>query len=151
VRLIHWFPAAALAIAAMRPLGAPAPQDCDITWDDGANRELRLRLAAENGTPTIRELAVRARGGVWRTLVAGAHPEFRIVSGVRRMSNQQMVPLRELGVALTDEIVEAKKWDAFWDAPLDLKPPPAGRGGAEFSGNPPPPQGVAAQPGLPRR
>ena len=47
-------------------------------------------------------------------------PEYRIVSGLRRMTNQQMVPLRGLSVPLTSEIVDKYKWDAFWDAPLDL-------------------------------
>ncbi|HBD99244.1 MAG TPA: hypothetical protein DC060_13715 [Gemmatimonadetes bacterium] len=35
------------------------------------------------------------------------------------------------------------KWDVFWDAPLDLREPPR-------MGNPPPIEGVADQPGLPR-
>jgi hypothetical protein len=67
------------------------------------------------------------------------------MSGLRRMSNQQMQPLRGLGVELTSEIVDKYRWDPFWDAPLDLSPP-SGRGG-----NPPPAAGVANQPGLPRK
>jgi hypothetical protein len=61
------------------------------------------------------------------------------------MTNQQLEPLRGLKVELTPEIVAKYKWDAFWDAPLNLDPPPA-RGG-----NPLPAAGVANQPGLPRK
>ena len=143
--------AAALAIAAALPLRGAIRTECDVAWGGGGDRELRLRLAVDRGAPVIRELAIRARGGAWRTLAAEARPEFRVASGFRRMSNQQMQPLRELGVELTPAIVDAKKWDAFWDAPLDLSAPARGRGGAEFSGNPPPAQGIAGQPGLPRK
>jgi hypothetical protein len=130
---------------------AAATGDCDVTWDGAGDRELRLRLAVEGGAPVVRELATRARGGAWRTLAADVRPEFRVVSGLRRMSNQQMQPLRELGVEVTPAVVAEKKWDAFWDAPLDLSAPARGRGGAEFTGNPPPAQGIAGQPGLPRQ
>lgn len=115
-----------------------------LTWDAESGREVRLRLINERGTPTIQDLAVRRRGGAWSTVVAHATPEFRVVTGVRRMSNQQITPLRNLGVEITPEIIDAKKWDAFWDAPLDLSPPGAG-------GNPPPAQGIANQAGLPRK
>ncbi len=61
------------------------------------------------------------------------------------MSNQQMTPLRGLGVELTDDIVDRFRWEPFWDAPLELSEP-TGR-----QGNPPPAAGVANQPGLPRK
>jgi hypothetical protein len=116
-----------------------------VTWDGVRDRTVRLRLAIDAGTPTIRELAIRRNGSAWTTLAANAQPEFRVVSGFRRMSNQQLQPLNGLGVAMTPAIVDEKKWDAFWDAPLDLNPQ-MGRGG-----NPPPAAGVANQPGLPRK
>jgi len=47
-------------------------------------------------------------------------------------------------VAITPAIIDEHKWDAFWDAPLNLGP--SGRGG-----NPPPADGIANQPGLPRK
>jgi hypothetical protein len=83
-----------------------------------------------------------------------------------------------LNVPLTTEIVDKYKWEAFWDAPLDLSTPasrgagvggrgggagrgegPGGRGGGAVApggggrggGNPPPADGVAHQPGLPRK
>jgi hypothetical protein len=116
-----------------------------LTWDGDSDHTLRMRLVVDNATPTVRELSIRRKGAGWTTLVAGAQPEFRIVSGFRRMSNQQMQPLVGLGVAITPAIIDAHKWDAFWDAPLDLNPQPA-RGG-----NPPPAAGIANQPGLPRK
>ena len=61
------------------------------------------------------------------------------------MSNQQIQPLVGLNVPITPAIIDEHKWDAFWDAPLDLNPQPA-RGG-----NPPPAAGIANQPGLPRK
>ena len=70
---------------------------------------------------------------------------FRVVAGFRRMSNQQIQPLRGLKRSITPEIIDEHRWDAFWDAPLDLNPQPA-RGG-----NPPPAAGIANQPGLPRK
>jgi hypothetical protein len=115
-----------------------------LAWDAERDRGVRMRLAIDGGIPTIRELAVRRSGGAWAVLAANAQPEFRVVSGFRRMSNQQIQPLTGLGVAITPAIVDEHKWDAFWDAPLDLNPQ-VGRGG-----NPPPAAGVANQPGLPR-
>ena len=116
-----------------------------LTWDGDKNQELRLRFAIDGGTPTIRELAVRRKGSQWATLASNVTADYRVVSGVRRMSNQQMSPLRGLGVELTPAIVDKYRWDPFWDAPLDLSEP-GGRGG-----NPPPAEGVANQPGLPRK
>jgi hypothetical protein len=117
-----------------------------LSWQGDGDRELRLTLTIESGTPTIGELAVRRKGGAWATIASRVTPEFRIVSGFRRMSNQQLQPLRGLNVEITPQIIDEKKWDAFWDAPLDLNPE-AGRG---RGGNPPPAAGIAGQPGLPR-
>ena len=116
-----------------------------VNWTGDTDRDVRLLLTIDAGTPTIRELSVRRKGAAWKTLAANAQPEFRIVSGFRRMSNQQLQPLTGLGVPITPAIVDEHKWDAFWDAPLDLNPQ-VGRGG-----NPPPAAGVANQPGLPRK
>src|SRR4051812_40147096 len=63
-----------------------------VTWDGARNQQLRLRFEISGGTPTIRELAIRRSGGAWATLASNVTPEFRIVSGMRRMSNQQMQP-----------------------------------------------------------
>ena len=62
------------------------------------------------------------------------------------MSNQQdPAAAAGLKVPITPEIIDEHKWDAFWDAPLDLNPQP-GR-----EANPPPAAGIANQPGLPRK
>src|SRR5207244_7054937 len=113
-------------LAGYKPLAGltavSAANTLTLAWDGDRNQELRMRLTVEGGTPTIRELAVRRKGGAWAVLATGATPEFRVVSGVRRMSNQQMQPLRGLNVPITAEIVDRHKWDAFWDAPLSLGP-----------------------------
>jgi hypothetical protein len=115
-----------------------------VTWDGDGGQELRLRFGIAGGTPTIQELALRRGGGAWSVLAAGVTPELRIVSGLRRISNQQLVPLRGLGVELTKEIVDQYRWEPFWDAPLDLAETSRGN-------NPPPAVGVANSPGLPRK
>ena len=61
-----------------------------LAWDGDRDEQLRLRLAIDQGTPTIREMAVRSKGGQWSTLGANLKPEYRIVSGLRRMTNQQL-------------------------------------------------------------
>ena len=127
-------------------VAANASDGLRLLWDGEKDQQLRLRLAIDGGTPTIRDLSVRSKNGDWATLATNVTPEYRVVSGIRRMTNQQLEPLVGLKVELTPEIVDKYKWDAFWDAPLNLGPAPA-RGG----GNPPPAAGVANQPGLPRK
>ena len=103
-----------------------------LTWEGNRQQEVRLLLSLVRGVPTIREVAVRTRGGAWATVASGLTPEFRIASGIRRMSNQQIQPLDELKVPITPEILEKERWDAFWDAPLYIG------GTARQGGNPPP-------------
>src|SRR5258708_4033314 len=50
----------------------------------------------------------------------GLTPEFEVPTGVRRLSEQQAGPLRDLKVAITPEVIEKEKWNAFWDAPLQV-------------------------------
>jgi hypothetical protein len=91
-----------------------------LEWN-GENREpLRAGFTIEAGIPVVRELAARNAKGEWLVLGRDLKPEFDVTSGVRRLSEQQMAPLRELGVALTPEVVEQEKWIAFWDAPLSI-------------------------------
>ena len=128
---------------------ASEPGGVTVTWDGAKEgdsaEELRLRLTINGTTPTIRELAARPKGGAWSIVASNVTPEFRVVSGFRRMSSQQLAPLGGLGVEITPAIVDADKWDAFWDAPLNLNEPP------RTGGNPPPGAGIANQPGLPRK
>src|SRR5579883_694704 len=91
-----------------------------LEWT-GENREaLRAAFAIEAGAPVVRELAARNAKGVWTVLGRDLKPEFDVTSGIRRLSEQQMAPLRELGIKLTPDVVEREKWNAFWDAPLSI-------------------------------
>ena len=114
-----------------------------VEWEGASDERLRLRLGVVDRAPVITQLAIREGQSDWTTVLTDARLEFRIVEGRRRITNQQLAPLRSLGVELTEEIVDLHKWDAFWDAPLDLRESIPG-------GNPPPQEGVAGQPGLPR-
>lgn len=91
-----------------------------VSWHGDAGSEVRLRFGIEAGTPTIRELAVR-KGGPWSVLATNVTPEFRVVSGVRRVTQQQTQPLEQLGVQLTPAVLDRIKWEAFWDAPLYIE------------------------------
>src|SRR5262245_36416921 len=105
-------------------LTAAAANDAlTVTWEGDRNQELRLRFGITGGAPTIQELAVRRGSGSWGVLATNASPDFRVVSGLRRMSSQQIAPLRGLNVDLTNEIVDRFRWEPFWDAPLDMTPP----------------------------
>lgn len=128
-----------------------------LTWTGERQQEIRATFGLDGGAPVIRRLELRRGNARWTQLASELHPEYRVVVGVRRMSNQQMAPLRQLNVEITPEIIERYKWDAFWDAPFDLG---GGRAAATatttgapagFSGNPPPAAGIAGQPGLPRK
>src|SRR4029077_14588216 len=127
---------------------ASAPSGVALTWD-GEGERLRLRLRIDAGTPTIDELAVQARStsrsAPWQVVLSGARPEFSVVTGLRRLTNQQLDPLAGLGIPITPALVEREKWEAFWDAPLNVP------GGTSAHNNTTPPQrGVLDQPGLPR-
>ena len=90
----------------------------EAAWLGERGEELRATFAASGGEPVVRELAARSAQGKWIVLGRNLTPEFQVTSGRRRLSEQQMAPLRELGVAFTPEVVEREKWNAFWDAPL---------------------------------
>src|SRR5262245_5622596 len=93
-------------LAAYKPVAGLTATVADnvltTTWDGDRGSQVRLRLGIAGGTPTIQDLSVR-RGGDWRSLAANVTPEFRVVAGLRRRSNQQVAPLRGLGVGLTNE------------------------------------------------
>jgi hypothetical protein len=89
-----------------------------LRWSGGADAELRLRLGIDRAQPIVRDLAVRRHGGPWGTLAQDLTPDFHVTSGVRRVSNQQLAPLRQLGVEITQDVMDREKWFVFWDAPL---------------------------------
>lgn len=139
----HAFPCDQAKYHAQDGLSAElGPQQLIVTWD-GANpaTQLRAAFALQNGVPVIQEIAAQ-NGSGWSTILANAKPDFRVVSGLRRISEQQLEPLRKLGVPIAQAIIDKYKWEAFWDAPL--------RVGVAQKNVGPPIEGIDAQPGLPR-
>lgn len=137
------------SLAEYRPLpgltAAVAGNTLTITWEGDKDQELRMRFEIDGGAPVIEELAARRIGGTWVTLASNAKPDFRVVSGLRRLTNQQLDPLAGLGIKITPEILEREKWEAFWDAPLNVP-----GGDSAHNDCTPPQRGVLDQPGLPR-
>jgi len=123
----------------------PSDNTLTVSWDGEKNQEGRVRFTVERGTPTIRELAVRIRDWQWIPLATNVTAEYRVVSGLRRATDQQLRPLKDLGVAITPEILDQIRWEAFWDSPLNVPGDSVAHGGAT-----PPVAGIANQPGLPR-
>ena len=115
--LSHYRPAAGLIASA-------ADDVLTVSWTGDAASELRARFGIAGGQPVMRALQVRSSGGRWGTIGENLVPEYRVVTGVRRMSNQQADPLRAAGVELTPDVIARNRWFAFWDAPLYIPPPP---------------------------
>ncbi len=90
----------------------------EVSWDGAPGQQLRAVFVVRNGQPIIADLLAHKAGGAWISLGRNLIPEFQVTSGKRRLSEQQMAPLRQLGIALTSEVIEREKWNAFWDAPL---------------------------------
>ena len=90
----------------------------EVTWQGERQEQLRAVFTIRDRQPVVQELAARKEGGAWMVLGTNLTPEFQVTSGVRRLSQQQIAPLKELGVALTPAVIEREKWNAFWDAPL---------------------------------
>ena len=116
-----------------------------VTWDGEKDQEIRLRFTVNRGTPTIADLSVRVKGGAWASLASNATPDYKVVSGLRRATDQQLKPLKDLGVTITPAVLDAMRWEAFWDAPLNVPGDTVAHGGAT-----PPVDGIAGQPGIPR-
>jgi hypothetical protein len=104
---------------AAQGLTAAVEQDLLVlSWNGQAGAELRARYAIDGSQPVIRDLSIRKAGGQWKTLGRNLVPEYRVTSGVRRMSEQQAQPLRDAHVELTPDVIDKNRWYAFWDAPL---------------------------------
>src|ERR1700694_5626962 len=89
-----------------------------VAWIGQSDSEMRARYAIDGGQPIVHDLAVRRAGGQWVTLGQNLTPEYRVLSGIRRMSTQQADPLKAAGVELTPDVIAKNRWYAFWDAPL---------------------------------
>jgi len=156
VLLFYWFGTTAEAQSPIFDLTAyeaqagltasVANETLTVNWEGSDEDELRLRFTINQGVPTISELAVRQADADWKVLAANVQPEFRVVSGIRRVTQQQTEPLEELGVPLTVEKLNEIKWDAFWDAPLYVsKEPPRSHQSSIPAAEP-----FANHPGMPR-
>src|SRR5262245_33610295 len=82
-----------------------------VNWQGERGQELRAAFVIDNDQPLIRELATRKSGGNWLVLGRDLRPEFAVTTGIRRISEQQLAPLRELGRQITPEIIEKEKWN----------------------------------------
>jgi hypothetical protein len=111
-----------------------------VSWTGQAGAELRARYAIDGGQPAIRDLSIRKAGGQWKTLGRDLVPEYRVTTGVRRMSEQQAAPLRDAHVELTPDVIDKNRWYAFWDAPLVLPDGPEMREVQARRAGPPPPR-----------
>jgi len=89
-----------------------------VSWNGQNGSDVRARYAIEGGQPIVRELAVKKASGQWTALGKNLTPEYHVVSGVRRMADDQANPLRAAGIELTEEVINKHRWYAFWDAPL---------------------------------
>src|SRR5580765_7028422 len=89
-----------------------------VSWAGQNGADLRARYAIDGGQPVVRELAVKKAGGQWTTLGKNLAPEYHVVTGIRRMADDQANPLKAAGIELTEEVINKNRWYAFWDAPL---------------------------------
>src|SRR4051812_40054003 len=123
-------------------VAAAADNALTVTWDGEKNQELRLRFTVSGGVPTIADLSVRTKGGQWNSLASGATPDYTVVSGLRRATDQQLKPLIALGVKITPEGLDQMRWGGFWDSPLNVPGDTGAHGGPT-----PPTAGAPAPPG----
>jgi len=89
-----------------------------VSWAGQNGTDLRARYAIDGGQPVVRDLAVKKAGGPWTTLGKNLAPEYHVVTGIRRMADDQANPLKAAGIELTEEVINKNRWYAFWDAPL---------------------------------
>ena len=76
----------------------------EVPWTGERQRQLRAVFALRDGQPVVQELAARKNGGSWIVLAKNLIPEFEVTSGVRRLSEQQMAPMRGMKTELTPEV-----------------------------------------------
>src|SRR5579872_311406 len=84
--------------------------ELQVTWQGEHAQPLCAVFAVAHGQPVVRELAIRNNLSDWVVLARDLTPEFDVVSGRRRLSEQQAAPLRALGISLTPDLVEREKW-----------------------------------------
>ncbi len=89
-----------------------------VVWAGERGVGLRLDFGIDNAQPIVRRMAVRDADWSWKSVATDLQPEFLVTSGIRRISHQQLNPMREAGWEITPEVIEKEKWKVFWDAPL---------------------------------
>jgi hypothetical protein len=88
-----------------------------LTWPGEGGQQLRAQFGIRSGQPVVKELAARTGGGQWVVLGKDLQPDFQITTGRRRISNTQR---KLLQVDDTPEQENIRKWNTFWDAPLQV-------------------------------
>ena len=94
--------------------------DLFVEWSGADANRLRATFGVDDRQPVVRQLAALSRAGHWAPLARDARPEFYVAEGLRRISQQQLNPMADLGREATPDIVESEKWKVFWDAPLNV-------------------------------
>src|SRR5262249_52879556 len=89
-----------------------------VTWVGAGGQELRGSFGLLDAAPIIREMAIRRQGGQWGVLGRDLSPEFHITAGKRRISEQQLAPLRALGLDRDPEFIDRENSKASCDPPL---------------------------------
>src|SRR3977135_2449180 len=89
-----------------------------VSWSGQNGADLRARYAIDSGQPVVRDLAVKKAGGSWTTLGKNLTPEYHVVSGIRRMADDQANPLKAAGIELAEEVIDKHRGYTVWDAPL---------------------------------
>ena len=76
-------------------LAESTPAGTVLTWQGIGTQQLRAILEIADGQPLIRELAARKiKSGPWVILGQNLIPDFQVLSGKRRISDQQLSPLK---------------------------------------------------------
>jgi len=118
-----------------------------ISWRGEGQVEWQVRFYLRSGVPTIRDISLRKDRGKWQVIGREFRPTYRVVSGIRRVTQQQTEPLERLGIPLTEELLNEIKWDAFWDAPLYVSDEPPRSHRSSIPAEEP----FANHPGMPRK
>jgi len=96
-----------------------SPQAVTVTWSGEGGQQLRAQFGIQSGQPLVKELAARNSGGQWVVLGKDLQPDFQVTTGRRRISNTQRKLLQVQGND-TPEQENIRKWNTFWDAPLQV-------------------------------
>ncbi|NMM47574.1 CehA/McbA family metallohydrolase domain-containing protein [Marinigracilibium pacificum] len=117
----------------------------ELTWE-GKSAHFKILFMVQDGIPVISRLENSTNSVHWNLMEENLIPEYRIVSGVRRVTQQQTESIEKLGIPLTAKKIDEIKWDAFWDAPLYISDEPPLSHASSIPAEKP----FANHPGMPR-